>query len=101
MILDSQATEQEKVFLGFHEFAHLVFHLPAGLTPESPQVKRIERGANTIGKLALMPEPIGLSIKEIMSRYDVSRDIAKACASVKISEGKPEKDRGDSTGCPR
>lgn len=71
----------EKVITGYHELAHILYH------PSHPEVfkrtgdlwnwSKCDRQAEIVGVLAWMPEVVGLSVEEVMTRFGVSRGIAE------------------------
>lgn len=73
----------EQIIAGWHEFAHLMYHPDDACVFTSQgslyRLSKAERQAETIGVLALMPdtEAWGLSVPELIERYEVPRKIAE------------------------
>jgi Zn-dependent peptidase ImmA (M78 family) len=93
IFINSTLPAAEQVIAGWHEYDHLTRHMLKTHCPYNcvftssgsmVNLSRIEREAQIVGCLALMPHPlvVGLSLEDIMREFGVSRNTAEFRASL-------------------
>jgi len=80
LFVNSHLPPSLQVIAGFHELAHILDH-PLNAHQVNGHLwnyDKLERQAQTIGVVALMPGPLlaGADVTEVMERFDVPFDIA-------------------------
>ena len=80
LFVNSHLPPSLQVIAGFHELAHILDH-PLNAHQANGHLwnyDKLERQAQTIGVVALMPESLlaGADVTEVMERFDVPFDIA-------------------------
>jgi Zn-dependent peptidase ImmA (M78 family) len=93
IFINSTLPAAEQVIAGWHEYDHLTRHMLKTHCPYNcvftssgsmVNLSRIEREAQVVGCLALMPHPlvVGLSLEDIMREFGVSRNTAEFRANL-------------------
>src|ERR1044072_2447294 len=80
----------EQIIAGFHELCHFLEHglfigrfLSIG---QMSNLSRLEREAEIVGTVSLMPAPLitGMTVEDLMRKFDVRREIAEFRASLRV-----------------
>ena len=93
IFINSTLPPTEQIIAGWHEYDHLSRHILQSHCPYNcvftssgsmVNLSRMEREAQIVGVLALMPQPLvmGLSLEDIMREFGVSRHTAEFRASL-------------------
>jgi len=88
IFINSTLPAAEQVIAGWHEYDHLTRHILQSNCPYNcvftssggmVNLSRMEREAQIVGALALMPDPLvaGLSLEDMMREFGVSRITAQ------------------------
>jgi Zn-dependent peptidase ImmA (M78 family) len=90
LFINRNLNRSERIIAGFHEFCHFMEHgvFVSRLlsTGNIKNLSRLERQAQIVGTVSLMPAPliIGMTVEDLMRRFEIRREIAEFRASLRF-----------------